>query len=148
MPSFAGSRANAFITKVENAKKTPAIVPQPSAVMSARMEIKLLNEIIEPASDPVGRYEAAASHSAKQLGEGCAGPDKERGEHERWLNRLASLTIVKASKTRPRGASKTRVVAISRSVGVVSFKFVSVAMFSVIEPKVTSQPCSAGIDSI
>ena len=34
------------------------------------MEIKLLNEIIEPASDPVGRYEAAASHSAKQLGEG------------------------------------------------------------------------------
>src|ERR1700730_18167312 len=34
MPSAGGKRTSAFITNVENAKKTPAINPQPSVEMS------------------------------------------------------------------------------------------------------------------
>jgi hypothetical protein len=39
MPSPAGRRARDFITKVENAKKTPAINPLPSAATSVRTKI-------------------------------------------------------------------------------------------------------------
>lgn len=87
MPSFGGSRANAFMTKVENAKKTPAIVPQPSAVTSVRTEVKLLNEIID--GEGVRSVDGFAVSSVNQLGEGFTlGPEKEGGEqndeHERW----------------------------------------------------------------
>ena len=76
MPS-AGSRANAFITKVEKAKKTPAIAPQLSAVTSVRMEVKLLYEIID--GDRV--RSVAGFAPSNQLGEGFAlGPEKEGGE--------------------------------------------------------------------
>jgi hypothetical protein len=64
--------------------------------MSVRMEIKLLNEIINLRQIPFGRCEAASSHSAKQLGKGFAlGPDKEGGEHddehERWAEQAGAL---------------------------------------------------------
>ena len=92
MPSSAGSRANAFITKVEKAKKTPAIVPQPSAVTSVRMEVKLLYEIID--SDGVRSVVRFAA--SNQLGEGFAlGPEKEGGEqydeHERWAEQASAF---------------------------------------------------------
>ena len=91
MPSSAGSRASAFITKVEKAKKTPAIVPQPSAVTSVRMEVKLLYEIID--GDGV---RSAGGFAANQLGEGFAlAPEKEGGEqcdeHERWAEQASAF---------------------------------------------------------
>ncbi|MEH1803890.1 hypothetical protein [Nostoc sp.] len=48
MPSFGWSRARAFITKVEKAKKTPATNPQPSAVKSVKGKRKLSTNIIKP----------------------------------------------------------------------------------------------------
>jgi hypothetical protein len=94
MPSFAGSRANAFMTKVENAKKTPAIVPQPSAVTSVRMEVKPLYEIID--GDGVRSVGGFAASPTNQLGEGFAlGPKKEGGEqydeHERWAEQAGAF---------------------------------------------------------
>ena len=92
MPSSAGSRANAFITKVEKAKKTPAIVPQPSAVTSVRMEVKLVYEII----DGDGVRSIVGFAASNQLGEGFAlGPKQEGGEqydeHERWAEQASAF---------------------------------------------------------
>jgi hypothetical protein len=41
MPSAGGRRARPFITETEKAKKSPAISPQPSAVKSVKVKIRL-----------------------------------------------------------------------------------------------------------
>ena len=43
-------RASPFITKAEKAKKTPAISPQPSALISVKTKSKLLEVIKKPPS--------------------------------------------------------------------------------------------------
>ncbi len=51
IPALGGKRARAFITKAENAKKTPAISPQPSAATSVTAKSKASIVAIKPPAD-------------------------------------------------------------------------------------------------